>query len=162
MGVKHYTKEEVASWPEGHKACRSCNLVLPASMFHRDHKGLMKLHQDCKACRGTKGQRAYVRSKEGDPRRLLYNRAKSRAKVKGIEFSITWDDIQIPEVCPVFGVPMAVGIGRNSYSLDRIDSTKGYIPGNVAVISWRANVLKGDGTVEELENILRWMKEQGV
>jgi hypothetical protein len=42
----------------------------------------------------------------------------------------------------------------NSPSLDRIDTSKGYVKGNVWVISWRANKLKSDATLAELESIV--------
>ena len=40
-------------------------------------------------------------------------------------------------------------------SLDRIDGAKGYVKGNVRVISHRANMLKNDATIEELELVLK-------
>ena len=40
-----------------------------------------------------------------------------------------------------------------SASFDRVDNTKGYIPGNVLVISWRANRIKNDGTAQEHRQI---------
>lgn len=56
--------------------------------------------------------------------------------------------------CPVLGIPLdytASGKGvHNSASLDRSDSTKGYVLGNVKVISLRANLLKRDASLEEL------------
>ena len=45
-------------------------------------------------------------------------------------------------------------------TIDRIDNNKGYIPGNVAVISWRANALKKDASTEEVEKLLVWMRSQ--
>lgn len=68
-------------------------------------------------------------------------------------------DIVIPTHCPVFGWVLRAG-GRhfNSMSIDRVDSSKGYIPGNVKVISLRANQLKNNATIEELENIVKYMK----
>jgi len=98
-----------------------------------------------------------------DPVRALLKNVKTRAKKKGIEFSITKDDVTIPEVCPVLGIDLIThrkkGWWDNSPSIDRIDNTKGYIPGNVAVISWRTNNLKSNGTLEELERIVSYMRE---
>ena len=83
-----------------------------------------------------------------DPRSPMWSRAKYRAKQKGLDFNITKEDIIIPDTCPLLGTPM------ESPSLDRIDSTKGYIKGNVWVISNRANTLKNDATLTELETLV--------
>src|SRR3546814_14524029 len=47
-----------------------------------------------------------------------------------------------------------------AYSLDRIDNTKGYVRGNVAVMSYKANRLQNEGTAEEHEIIAAWMRKQ--
>ena len=99
---------------------------------------------------------------ERNPLAHLLNVARARAKIAGIEFSVTAQDFPtLPTVCPVFGYELKYGgRGKRSYasaSLDRIDSTRGYVPGNVQVISWRANDLKRDATVEELRLLLAYM-----
>ena len=76
--------------------------------------------------------------------------ARVRAKQLGLEFSITAKDVVIPEFCPVFGVPLEIGGGDNAPSLDRIVGSKGYVPGNVIVVSHRANQLKRDASVAEM------------
>jgi hypothetical protein len=43
--------------------------------------------------------------------------------------------------------------------LDRIDNNEGYVKGNVAVISFRANTLKNNATAEELRAIADYMDE---
>lgn len=69
-------------------------------------------------------------------------------------------DIMIPEICPVLGIPIICGTrGRkggtpNSPSIDRIEPFKGYTRGNVRIISNRANTLKNDATIEELDAVL--------
>jgi hypothetical protein len=81
-------------------------------------------------------------------------RAKSRAKKNGLKCTITEDDIILVDVCPLLGINLVYGNDTtkdDSASIDRIDSNKGYIPGNVWVISWRANNLKSNATIEELE-----------
>lgn len=90
-------------------------------------------------------------------------RVKSNAKRRGIEFTITEKDIQWNTICPIFGIPLdynAKGHAQyNSPSIDRIYNTKGYVPGNVHVVSFRANSLKKDATIEELETLVTWMKK---
>jgi hypothetical protein len=92
-------------------------------------------------------------------RRILI-RVKSRAKRLGIPFNLELTDIAVPEVCPILGIKLATRQGRQGFypdspSLDRIDPKQGYIKGNVRVISARANLLKNDATIEELEAVLR-------
>lgn len=71
-------------------------------------------------------------------------------------FSITVADINVPERCPLLDTILKVGSGVQtpaSPTLDRIENDKGYVPGNVWVISLRANRLKGDATPDELTRI---------
>jgi hypothetical protein len=94
---------------------------------------------------------------QSNPIPRLMTTSRSRAKKYGLSFTITEADIiPLPAICPVLGIPLRCGTSRsdqNAYSLDRIDNQKGYEPGNVRVISWRANRLKNDMTVEEAMKI---------
>ena len=88
----------------------------------------------------------------------LLNGAKKRAKETGRECSIAAADIFIPPLCPLLCIPIIVGRGKqgpNSPSVDRIDSSKGYIPGNVWIISQKANRVKSDATPEEIMLLAR-------
>jgi hypothetical protein len=95
-----------------------------------------------------------------NPEKRLFWSAKHRAKQKGLEFSIELSDIIIPEVCPVLGLKLEQGNENldNSPSLDRVDSSKGYIKGNVHVISQRANSIKSNASLEELEKLVNYLK----
>lgn len=94
--------------------------------------------------------------------------ARVRAMKRGLEFAITLEDVKAAwppsGLCPVLDVqltpPGRQEDWRTSVSLDRIDSTKGYTPDNIAVISTRANMIKNDGTAEEHEKIAKWMRAQ--
>ena len=100
-----------------------------------------------------------------DPRIHMLSAAKRRAKQKGIEFSITSDNIVIPELCPILGVRIEVNDRRwqdSSPTIDRIDATAGYIIGNVHVICARANRIKNDATVDELELIASYLRKSGL
>ena len=92
----------------------------------------------------------------------MWWRAKKRAEKNGIEFNILKEDISIPEFCPVFGFKFEVGEGKGpsdkSPSLDRIDNTKGYIKDNIQIISFKANKMKNDCTVDDVEKLLCYMK----
>jgi len=66
------------------------------------------------------------------------------------------------DVCPVLGIPLTINEQRtsrdNSYSLDRIDNNKGYVPGNIQIISVKANNMKSNATLEELEALVAYMR----
>lgn len=96
-----------------------------------------------------------------NPLTVLLSAAKRRAKNKGLKFTITKDDIVIPKQCPVLGIQLFQGKGKpgdNSPSLDRINNSLGYIKGNVFIISHRANSIKRNATIEELEKIIEYMR----
>ena len=92
----------------------------------------------------------------------MLRRARQRAKERGLEFNLELKDIHIPTHCPVLGIELACHKGRsggnpNSPALDRIDNTKGYVKGNVMVISHRANMMKVDASPEELIKFAEWV-----
>jgi hypothetical protein len=110
------------------------------------------LNSRCKQCCTEKSKREYAKSSTID---RLYSRAKRRARIKGLEFTISKKHISVPEICPVFRVPM---VGKFSPSLDRCNSSKGYTPDNIMVISTRANTLKNNASIEELELLINYMR----
>lgn len=131
--------------------CYKCNRVLPLTCFHKHKDCYAGYNSVCKECRKPISKAQFQKTSK---QYRLFNSARSRAKILGREFSISMEDVVIPEICPVFKCPMV------RPSLDRIDSNKGYIPGNVRVISYRANSLKNNATIEEMELILEDMKLQ--
>lgn len=87
------------------------------------------------------------------PERRLLSSARQRARLKRLDFNIDVSDIIIPEICPYLGINLVHNDAANlaaSCSLDRIDSSKGYVKGNVQVISYKANAMKNNATEEEL------------
>lgn len=96
--------------------------------------------------------------------RFMWNQAKCRAKKKGMDFTLEVSDIVIPTHCPVFGIPLFSNDGKgacpNSPTLDRLDQTKGYIKGNIWVISSKANTIKSYSSLDDLKQlILVWEKK---
>lgn len=98
-----------------------------------------------------------------DVARRIHYRIKSRAKRSKIPFNLDVSDLEPPSHCPVLGLELFTkpGLGTNQHnspSVDRINPTLGYTKGNVRIISMRANLLKSDATVEELEKVLEDLK----
>ena len=83
-------------------------------------------------------------------------------KQNNLEFNIDITDIIIPEKCPILDIPLDKKSDRlkdDLPSLDRIDIRKGYVKGNVKVISMKANRLKNNATIDEARKILKYMEE---
>jgi len=98
-----------------------------------------------------------------NPERYLLRNARVRARKLGRKFSIGPEDVVIPKFCPALGIPLVTGtLGKGKRyarqdgapSIDRIDSSKGYVKGNVVVVSWRANRLKNDATPEDMKKLV--------
>jgi hypothetical protein len=94
---------------------------------------------------------------------LILSQIKRRAKVLGLAFELTWDTLPpIPSNCPVLGIPLKHNLGAHgaaptSPSLDRIVPERGYVPGNVQWISYKANVMKHNATPDELRRFAEWV-----
>jgi len=103
-----------------------------------------------------------VRQKEKDyyrthPEKMLLKNARQRARRFSVPFGITIEDILklFPSdgCCPITKEPFEQGdgkVGPRSMSLDRINPSLGYVPGNIAVISHLANTIKSDCTDPEV------------
>jgi len=88
-----------------------------------------------------------------NPQRYLWSALNARCKNLSIEMDIVPEDLEIPETCPYLGIPLSYlnpSITNGSMSVDRIDNTKGYLKGNVEVISHLANRMKNNATKEQL------------
>ena len=140
------------------KHCISCDTKKKNEDFYVT-KG--KLRTYCKVCEISK----YRLWTSENPERYLVNSARNRAKRKNIYFDLKPSDIVIPDVCPVLGIPLdnrspgRSGPTEDSASIDRLDNNKGYIKGNVFVISWKANKIKSNGTYEEIIKVAEWMRK---
>lgn len=89
-----------------------------------------------------------------NPEKYLLDRAKANASQKKEKCNLTIEDIVIPESCPLLDILMFFDMDNprhdNTPSIDRIDPNKGYVKGNIWIISWKANRMKSDATLEEL------------
>lgn len=95
-----------------------------------------------------------------DPRRGMLQNALKRALHYDVPFNLSIDDISIPEVCPVLLIPLKISNGvrsDSSPSLDRIRPELGYVPGNIQVISCKANTIKNNGSPEDVMRVALWM-----
>lgn len=155
------------------KRCRKCNEEKPASEFYKNRTSSDGLQSYCKPCHAT-AQLATVaknpekyRAKQQEwklgkgRKKHLISHARKRAKDRGLPFSITADDIEIPEFCPVLGIPiiqpMTGKVAPGCATIDRIVPELGYVPGNVQVMSHLANAMKNNATPEQLLAFADWV-----
>lgn len=149
------------------KVCTKCNEHKSLSDFSKKRDTKDGLRGYCKPC-----AKVYQNSMCSFKR--WFSNRKGQAKLKGKEFTIepkdipgvkieqSMEGIEYPKVCPVLGIELDWNVkingGQdNSPSLDRIDSTKGYIPGNVMMMSKLANGMKQNATSEQLVNFSKYM-----
>lgn len=144
--------------------CADCKQLLPVCDFYSIKNGRKtilgtKIAAACPSCSNE-------RYKKLDPRLKLYYGAKKRASDFGLEFSLTVDDIKIPETCPIRGTKVTDGTGSgpqrsslnfDSPSLDRINNQRGYTPENVRVVSRKANLIKSNASCAEIIRIMLYM-----
>lgn len=102
---------------------------------------------------------------EYQPAKRLLWAAKKRAKERNLDFDIVEEDIVVPTHCPYLGIALVNSRPRGSSrrdvaSLDRVDPTKGYIKGNVQVISQMANTMKSDASNMELISFAKYILEK--
>lgn len=162
------------------RQCKRCKKERPIQEFYNEKRCLdckkyydeyYATHTEQEKARATRSQNkdrnrtnTYKRDRNrARPVNIILQQARQRAKIKDVPFDITVDDIEVPTVCPVLGIPLCVNekhAKANSISLDRIVPELGYVKGNVAVISYKANTIKSNATVEELEKVLEWLKSK--
>lgn len=123
-------------------------------MPHKD-KEVYKAYQKKWAQDNKDKTRKYVKDYlERNPAKKMWKSSIQNAKTRGLDNTITDKDIIIPTHCPYLGIELTSKVEKkntpSTMSLDRIDNTKGYIPGNIQVISNLANLMKSFATEEQL------------
>ena len=111
--------------------------------------------QTCRECNAAY-MRGYLHTlRKSHPGKTILERARKRARCQNIPYSLRRQDISLPDRCPVLGISLRVGQSRSpaSPSLDRIDPARGYVPGNVRVISDYANKLKGNRHLSDIRSL---------
>lgn len=118
-----------------------------------------------------KAREAKQRWKEKDPKKAwaVYatGGAKTRSYVKNVPFDLTSEYVYsiTPDRCPIFGTEFAFTGNKKmqpeSASLDRLDPKKGYIIGNVVVISMKANTMKNAYRSDDLQAVADWLRSKG-
>lgn len=137
----------------GGKYCPVCKVIKDLSLFHKNKARKLGVCDKCIEC---------TKQYHQDTKHLsLLRELKYRASQKNVPFELSVEDIVIPDVCPVFGIPLQRNKGgkpsKNSPSVDRIIPEKGYVKDNIQVISNKANMMKQDASIEDLIVFAKWI-----
>ena len=138
-------------------SCGNPNLhpVLAGNLIRTNSCGCWKKDQAGKA--------SITHGETGSLRHRMWCNARKRAKKIGVPCDIDLADIVIPSTCPVLGLPLRKGVKKTqdgSPSLDRLSPERGYVKGNIWVISHRANRIKNDSSLEEIKKLINAIKKQ--
>lgn len=123
-------------------------------------------YQQCRSC---KTKIATKWNSKNAIRRLTVH-AKTRSKKFGLVYEINYEWVRenIQPQCPCCKKPYIMGqsqgrgrIRESRPSLDRFDSLLGYTKANTRIICFRCNRTKNEGTLEDHENIVKWMRAGG-
>ena len=131
---------------EFERQCTKCGVMFPKTS---------KTVTMCNSCNSNRVKGESVETK-------MLRRAKQRAKERGVDFNLSLEDITIPTHCPILGIELKMHKGRsggqpNSPALDRVDNNKGYVKGNVMVMSHLANMMKSSASTEQMVLFAEWV-----
>lgn len=133
--------------------CNRCKRYKLKKDMYLNTSSITRRDLSCIICSKTRAKQY----RHDNPEKRMLNDARKRAKNKGLEFNIGIEDITIPKYCPILELELdtkATYLTRDfAPSLDRIDSTRGYIKGNVRVISFLANSVKRNLTLDLLKKL---------
>lgn len=140
------------------KQCKKCGVNKPTDQFYVYRKD--KLRSNCIECTLT-----YNKENRSKLVNTLFNRAKREATKEGVTFNLKKEDIQIPDTCPVLGIPLIKNIDEtyptnNTPVLHRTDKFLGFTKTNMRVMSNRASYLLNLATAEEWLKFAKYNEQQ--
>lgn len=168
--------------PAEYRLCKMCNEEKRYNEYRQVNKNLNKGFKKRGGWLDIEGKRRYTycqtcevnwssKKYRINPYRQIYYVSKKRALAKGIPFTLTREDYKelyanCPKLCPVLGIKInhsEIGSTKhqtdNSPSIDRITPSKGYVKGNVMIISALANRIKTDASIDQIKKVYEFLKK---
>lgn len=145
------------------KLCKSCGFLKELVEFpvRKDKNNILRPY--CKDCAKDIVRARYNGHRKNNPFLHKSTRARSRAQYLKVPFNLDQQYLESiwTGVCPVFGIEIFINernrVDEQAAELDRFIPEKGYVKGNVTFLSRRANRLKNSATVQEIEQLFKWM-----
>ena len=165
--MPHNTKEKYQAW---YKKARAERLA-QNKKWREENKEYLKEYrkehyQKTKESQRERSLKYYHKNKEKTRTKRWLNQIKQRARKLQVPFNLTSEDLVLPDKCPILGIPLGTGNRHikskkkrsdNQPNVDRIIPEKGYVKGNINIISFRANRIKSDATLAELRAICNYI-----
>jgi hypothetical protein len=167
--LREYNRRYLASHPNWEKEYRE--------KYEKENSEIIKIHKQQyylnKKEEMNLKSKAWYDSRKNDPifkeqkrlkrienkRQYLFNAIKNRAKKRGIEFDIQPSDIHDlfisqGNVCAISKIKFDEYSAYYSSSVDRIDSNRGYVKGNIQLVCSVVNTMKLDLDMVEFRSII--------
>ena len=146
---KDLPEEGIYKNSEG-KWCSTCSCCgVEQAYTRKEHaRNSYKSKAKCKSCAVESG--AFSRSNSVGPEQRLYSKFSKSAKARGIEWSLTKDQMfeNYNGKCTLTGWNINTNYGKCTASLDRIDSSKGYVMDNIQWVHTMVNMCKNKNSQE--------------
>lgn len=150
----------------GTAVCARCSLALPVDNFQRRSDRSGKFRTVCRSCRADGQRERYAKYKNDSF--FLYKATRARSRSQSLRVPFDLDAEYLESIwtgkCPALGIELRKNTDRSdehAAELDRFIPELGYVRGNVTFLSRKANRIKNNCSVEELGEILDWMKNYG-
>ena len=147
------------------KTCTKCGETKPLSEFYGNSaRASDGLNSQCKECKLA----SFAKRRHDRPFEASVNNARRRSVKTGVPFDLTEQYLESiwTGACPVFGTRMSLPnrekgnkLTPTRPSLDRLIPNKGYIPGNVIWVSFKANAIKSTATSADILAVGRWLQQ---
>ena len=146
------------------KLCKRCGETKSVSLFSKNKNTKDGLQFYCRPCASAQTMSSrdsgnYRRYQDANRHHSQLTSIRARAKKGGIPFDLTIEDLEdIPEICPVLGIPLLRNLGNgfpseNSPSVDRIIPALGYVKDNIIIVSTLANRIKQNATPQQIKKV---------
>lgn len=160
--LEHFFKSKTSK--DGYRNdCKECHNEIKKLWEKKNLDRVLEMRKEYRSRPDVKQRRCII-TKEWNKRNnesVMCTRAKKRARQLNLPFSLSKEDIIIPEYCPILGIKLEYSensMSDNSPSIDRIIPEKGYVKDNIIIISNRANRIKNNASLEEIEKLYLWFK----
>ena len=155
------------------RRCSKCQVIKPVEGFYRNRRVVGGRHCYCIPCLNeinrASNSRRRARLRTEQPKlwwaMCVFNVRRAKARKAALPFDITPEFLAsiAPDRCPILGFDLEypvqgrIGISPASASVDRFEATLGYVPGNVFVVSHKANTMKSNASATEHAKLFAWL-----